>query len=170
MKLSQAVSSGVTGLEFDEKFKGGLIRTLFKAPCHLFPVVLKEIGTSTTRFVVEPTIRLRPNDNTARASRLAPQIDPSDECFVLLAGKSTWKLDAQLLEELRGVDVGEFLQSAANDRPHHAERLDAGLARLGVDRLRLLLHLRGCRGRSGWDHRLERGGGSRNKGLCRDLL
>lgn len=122
------------------------------------------------RLVVEPTIRLRPNDNTACASCLAPQIDPSDECFVLLAGKSTWKLDTQLLEELRGVDVGEFLQSAANDRPHYAERLDTGLASLGVDRLRLLLHLRGCRGRGGWDHRLERGGGSRNKGLCRDLL
>ncbi|MER8899988.1 hypothetical protein [Mesorhizobium sp. M0676] len=115
MKLAQAVSSGITDLELDEKFKCGLIRTLFKAPCHLFPMVLKDVGTSA-----------------ARASRSAPQIDAADECFVLLAGKPTWKLDVQLLEELRGVDVGEFLQSAANDRPRHTERLDAGLARLRV--------------------------------------
>ena len=41
----------MTGLELDEKFKRGLIRMLFKAPCHLFPMILKDIGTPTTRFV-----------------------------------------------------------------------------------------------------------------------
>jgi hypothetical protein len=43
--------SRVAGLELDEKFECGLIRLLFKASSHLFPVVLKDIGTSTTRFL-----------------------------------------------------------------------------------------------------------------------
>src|SRR5687768_7756717 len=101
-------------------------------------MVLKDIGASTARLFIEPTIRFGPNHKAARASRLAPETDPSDERFILLAGKSTWKLDAQLFEELHGVDIGEFFQSAARDRPHHAERLDAGLARFRVDRLRLV--------------------------------
>ena len=128
----------MTGLELDEKFKRGLIRTLFEAPRHLFPMVLKDIGTSTTRFVAKPAIRFWPDDNAACAGGLTPETDPSDKRFVLLARKSPWKLDAQLFEELHRVDGGELLQSAAYDRPHHAESLNAGLARLGVDWLRLL--------------------------------
>ncbi len=138
VKLAQAVSSGVAGLELDEKFKGGLIRTFFKARCHLGPMVLEDIGASTPRFVSKPTIRFGSNNNAARASRLTPETDPSDERFILLAGKATWKLDAQLFEELQGIDIGEFFQSTARDRPHHAERLDAGLTRFCVDRLRLV--------------------------------
>ena len=72
-------------MELDEKFKGGLIWTFFKAHGHLCPMVLEDIGASTTRFVVEPTIRFGPDDNAARASRLAPETDPSDERFILLA-------------------------------------------------------------------------------------
>jgi len=44
MKLSQSVSPRVTGLELDEKFKCGLIRMVFKALCHLLPMVLKISG------------------------------------------------------------------------------------------------------------------------------
>jgi hypothetical protein len=51
VELSQAVPPWMTGLELDEKFERGLIRTLFKALRHLLPVVLKDIGTSTLRFV-----------------------------------------------------------------------------------------------------------------------
>ena len=109
VKLSQAVSSRMTGLELDEKFKCGLIWMLFKALCHLLPMVLEDIGTSTARFVAAPTIGFWPNDDAACASVLAPAIDASEERFVLLAGKSPWKLDAQLFEELHGVDVGELL-------------------------------------------------------------
>jgi hypothetical protein len=138
--------SWVAGLELDEEFECGLIRLLFKASSHLFPMVPEDIGTSTTRFVAEPTIGLGPNDDAACSSRLAPETDPLDERFVLFAGKPTWKLNAQLFEELHGVDGGEFLQSAAYDRPRHAERLDTGVARLGVNRLRLLVHFCGCRG------------------------
>jgi hypothetical protein len=43
----------------------------FKASCHLVPVVLEDIGTSTTRFVAEPTIRFWPDDNAASAGRLS---------------------------------------------------------------------------------------------------
>ncbi|WP_201841419.1 hypothetical protein [Microvirga zambiensis] len=106
-------------MELDEKFKGGLIRTFFKAHGHLCPMVLEEIGASTTRFVIEPTIRLGPI-TTPRASRLAPETDPSGERLILLAGQATWKLDAQLFEELHGTYTGEFFQSSACDRPYHA--------------------------------------------------
>ena len=81
-------------MEFDEKFKCSLIRPLFEAMSHLFPMLLEDIRTSTTRFIAEPAIRLGPNDDTARASCLAPATDPSDERLVLFAGKSAWELDA----------------------------------------------------------------------------
>ena len=68
-------------------------------------MVPEDIGTSTTRFVAEPTIRLGPNDHAARASLLAPDTDPSDERLVLFAGKPTWKPNAQLFEELHGEAV-----------------------------------------------------------------
>jgi hypothetical protein len=58
VKLPRAVLSRVTSLELDEKLGGGLIRLIFKASSHLFPMVPKNIGTSATRFVAEPTIRL----------------------------------------------------------------------------------------------------------------
>ena len=128
-------------------------------------MVPKDIGASTTRFVAEPTIRFWPDDNAACASRLAPETDPSDERFVLLRGKPTWKLDAQLFEELHGVDGGEFLQSTAYDRPRHAERLDTGVARLCVNRLRLLVH---CHGRSWWGCGRRRR--TRDNDLCWDFL
>ncbi len=57
VKLSRAVLSRVANLELDEKLECGLIRLLFKTSSHLFPGVPKDIGTSTTRFVAEPTIR-----------------------------------------------------------------------------------------------------------------
>jgi hypothetical protein len=67
VQLSQAVSPGITGLELNEEFKRRLIRMFFKASCHLLPMVLEDIGTSTTRFVAEPPIRFWPDDNAARA-------------------------------------------------------------------------------------------------------
>ena len=109
MKLSHNVLSRVAGLELDKKFKCSLIRLLFKASSHLFPVVLKDIGTSTTRLLAEATIRLGPNCDAARTDCLAPDTDPSGKRFILLAHKSTWKLDAELIEELHSVDVREFL-------------------------------------------------------------
>lgn len=42
-----------------------LIRALIETPHHLLPVALEDIKTSTTRFLAEPTIRLRPDDNAA---------------------------------------------------------------------------------------------------------
>ena len=95
--------SWVAGLELNQQFECGLIRLLFKASSHLFPMVPENIGTSTTGFVAEPTIRLGPNDHAARASLLAPDTDPTNERFVLFAGKPTWQLNAQLFEELCGV-------------------------------------------------------------------
>jgi hypothetical protein len=71
VKLSQAVSPWITGLELNEEFKRSLIRMFFKAPRHLLPMVPKDIRTSTLRFVAEPTIRFWPDDNAACASRLA---------------------------------------------------------------------------------------------------
>ncbi len=101
MKLSRTVFSRVAGQELDEKFECGLIRLLFKAPSHLLPIVPKDIGTPATRLVAEPTI----NVGAACASFLAPETDPSDEHFVLFAGKSTGKLDAQLFEALHHADM-----------------------------------------------------------------
>lgn len=66
VKLSQAVSPRVAGLELDEKFKGGLIWLVFKAHGHLCPMVLEDIGASASRLVIEPTIRFGPDDNAAR--------------------------------------------------------------------------------------------------------
>src|ERR1700722_3571169 len=168
MELSRAVVSWVAGLELDEKFQGGLIRPLFKAPSHLLPVLLEDVGTSTTRPVAEPTIRPGPDHDATRASGLAPTTNPPDESLVLPAGEPAWKLETQLFEELRGADVGKFLQPAACDRPHHAQRLDTGLSRLGVDQRRLLLHSCRRRDRRWWGHRLERWG--RTRRLFRKIL
>jgi len=101
--------SWIASLKCDEKFKCGLIRPLFEAMSHLFPMLLEDIRTSTTRFLAEPTIRLWSNFGPSRASVLALETNPANKRLILLTGKSSWKLDAQLLEKLRGVDVGEFL-------------------------------------------------------------
>jgi hypothetical protein len=111
-------------------------------------MIPEDIGTPASWLVTKPTIRFGPSDDAACTRLLAPETDASDKRFVLFGGKSTWELDAQLFEELRGVDTGKFFQPAADDWPHHAECLDTGLARLGVNRPRFLLHLRECRG--GW--------------------
>ena len=81
-------------MELDEEFKCGLIRLLFKAVSHLFPMFLEDIGTSSTRLLTEPTVRLWSNFDPSRASVLAPQTNPVNKRLILFTGKPTWKLHA----------------------------------------------------------------------------
>lgn len=89
LELSQAVSPWVPSLELDEQFECRLIRMLLEALHHLLPVILKDVLPSAPGLVAEPSIRFWPDDHAACASVLTPQIHASEECFVLLAGKST---------------------------------------------------------------------------------
>lgn len=150
MKLSQAVPPRVTRLKLDQQFKCGLIRVLLKTVHHLFPMVLEDVGTSSPRLVAKPPISFRADNDAARASVLAPLIDAFQKCLVLLTRKPTWELVAQLIEELHGINVGKSLKPSAYDRPHHAQRLYTGIARLRVERLQPLVRVCRCRGRSGW--------------------
>ena len=143
VKLSGAISSGVARLELDEKLERGLIRPLFQTVHHLLPVLFEDVGPAAARFVAETPIRFWSNDHAPRASILAPAIDAPQQRFVLPPRKSARELDAQLFEQLRSADVREIFESAAHDRPHHAQRLDLGMAGLGVDRRRSLKRL--CR-------------------------
>jgi len=143
MKLSEAVSSRVARLELDEKFERRLIRSLLEALHHLIPVLFKNVGTAAARFVAEASVRFWSNDHAASTSVSAPEVYAPEERFVLLRGKSTRKLDAQLFEELCSVNVWEPFKATAHDRPHHPQRLYSGMTALGVDRLRSLRHL--CR-------------------------
>ena len=147
MKLSHTVASGVPNLELDEKFEGSLIRTFLEAHSHLFPMLPEDVRASTTWLVTEPAIRFGPNNNTSRAGRLTPEADPADERLVLLTGEAAWELDAQLLEELHRVDVGEFFQSAARERPG-AREFDAVAKAIFdqpvVDELTAIIHVQGC--------------------------
>ena len=84
------------------------------------------IGTSTTRFVAEPTIRIGPNDHAARARASYADTDPSDKRLVLFAGKPTWKPNAQLFEELHG----EAVEPPANPGAVQLEEMRAVQAHL----------------------------------------
>jgi hypothetical protein len=105
MELLHTVSSRVTSLELDQEFKCGLIRALLKTLHHLLPVVLEDVRTSAPRFVAEPPISFLANDDAACTRISAPEIHAPEERSVLPPGKSTWELDAQLFEELHGVNV-----------------------------------------------------------------
>jgi hypothetical protein len=72
---------------------------------------------------------------------LTPTVDPVEERWILSWGKSIWELHAQLLEELYRADVRQSFESATDDRPHHTERLDPGVAALRIDQLRFFLQL-----------------------------
>ena len=152
MELAQVVPARVTGLELDEQFECGLIGPLVQTAHHLLPMLLEDLRAAAARFVTEPSIRFSgPNHDAPRKCISTPQVDPPQQRLVLPWGESAWKLDAQFVEELRRVDVGEAFKSPANDWPYHAKRLDPGLARLGVDGLQRLRTLR-C-GDVGWLHR-----------------
>ena len=142
MELAQTVPARVAGLELNEQFECGLIRSLVQTARHLLPMIFEDLRAPAPRFITEPSIRFGADDNAARKSISTPQIDAPQECLVLPGGKSPRELNAQLVEKLRGIDVGEAFKSPANDRPYHAKRLDAGLARLGVDGLQLHQRLR----------------------------
>jgi hypothetical protein len=101
------VSSGVSGLELDKKFKRCLIRTGLETLNHLFPDILEPVGAATAWFIAEPSYRFRTDDDAACPGILAPTIDTPEKSSVLLATKASRELHAQLFEELTGVDVRE---------------------------------------------------------------
>src|SRR6202790_3498362 len=109
------------------------VRSRIEALSHLCPVVFEDIGRAAARFVAEASVPFWPDDHTTGAGISPPDIHAPEERFVLLPGKSTGELDAQLFEELCGVDVWEPFKAAADGRPHHAQRLDSGMTALGVD-------------------------------------
>ena len=106
-------------------------------------MIPKEIAPPTARFVAEQPICFWADDYTASAGVPTPEIDATEERLVLAASKPTWEPETQLFKELHGIDIGNSFESAADDRPHHAQRLDSGLARLRVHQLWFLLALGG---------------------------
>lgn len=124
----------MSGLELGEEFERSLIWHLFKAFNHFRPMPAEDLGTSSTGFVIVPTIGLGPNDYASFASPFAPITYSSRKSLVLFSSEPPWKLDAQLLEQLRGTDVWKFFKTTAGDGPSHADCLDFGAPRLGVDR------------------------------------
>src|SRR5678815_3921993 len=135
MQLAQVVPARVTGLELDEQFECGLIRSLVETARHFLPMLFEDLRTAPSRFVAVQSIRSRPNDDATRECISTPQVNAPQERLVLSWGESARKLDAQFVEELRRVDVGEAFKSPANDGPCHAKCLDPGLARLRVNGL-----------------------------------
>src|SRR3954447_21812674 len=101
-------------------------------------MLFEDVRAAASRFVSEPAIRFGTDDDAACERISTPQLDAPHERLVLPRSESARKLDAQLFEELRCVDVGKAFKPPANDWPRHAERLHTGLAKLGVDGLRLL--------------------------------
>jgi hypothetical protein len=158
MQLAQTVLARVAGLELNEQFECGLIRSLVETARHFFPMVFEDLGAPAPRFITVLSIRFRADNDAARASISTPQIDAPQECLVLPGGKSPRELNTQLIEKLRRIDAGEAFKSPANDRPYHAKRLDAGLAALGVDGLQMHQRLR--RSDGGRRHRQLCGGGA----------
>jgi hypothetical protein len=135
MQLAQVVPARVTRLELDEQFECGLIRFLVETARHLLPMLFEDLRTAAPRFVAVQSIRSGPNDDAARECISTPQGNALQERLVLPRGESARELDAQFVEELRRVDVGEAFKSPANDGPCHTKRLDPGFARLRVDGL-----------------------------------
>jgi hypothetical protein len=135
VKLSQRIFAGISGLELDEKLKRSLIGLLFKAFRHLGPMPVEDLGASTARLVAVATIGFGPNYHASLVSPFAPLANSSNKSLVLFLCEPPWKLDTQLIKELRGADVRKFFKPAARDRPSHAERMDLGAPRFGVNRL-----------------------------------
>lgn len=48
--------------------------------------------------------------------------------------KSSWELDAELVEQLRGSDIRKPFEAAAHQWPDHRERVVYGLVGFGINR------------------------------------
>src|SRR5258708_5269695 len=150
--------SGVASLELDKKFERGLVGIFLKVVHHLLPVVFEDVRTPATRLVADSPVGLRADKYASLASVLTPAIDASEERFVLPDGKSSRELAAELIKELLCTDVGECFQSSEHNRPDCPQRLDAGVAGLGIDQLRPVLCDRGTWCTDRWGRRLGRRG------------
>lgn len=73
-KLVETVSSRVSGLELDKKFKRCLIWIGLETLNHLFPEILEHVGTATARFVAEPSVRFRTAGDATCSSILEPTV------------------------------------------------------------------------------------------------
>jgi len=90
----ETVSSRVSGLELDKKFKRCLVWIDLETLNHLFPEILEHVGTTAARFVAEPSVRLRTDGDATCSCILAPTIDTPEKRSVLLATKSPRELQA----------------------------------------------------------------------------
>lgn len=136
-QMAAAIDSGITSLELGEKFYGGLIWILFQLLSHLSPVscaALCETSTSA-RLVAEAAVFESSDQDAPSARILAPRFYALRKRIYVLRMKSSWKLEAELLEQLRGRDIREPFEAATHQWPDHCERVVYGLAGFGIDQL-----------------------------------
>ena len=133
--MAATIKSRVTRLEFDEEFYCGLIRMLFQPLKHLSPVSRAALRTRTApaRPVAEAAV-FRSLDQNAPSTRiLTPLFHALGQTIHMLRMKSSWKLDAEFVEQLRGSDIRKPFEAAAHQWPDHRERVVYGLAGFGID-------------------------------------
>src|SRR5439155_2719062 len=106
-QMAAAIESRITGLKFGEEFHSRLIRTRFQTLKHFRPVSDETLGTrSASARLFDRAVVFESPDHDAPSTRiLTPQFHPLSQTIHVLRMKTSWELDAQLLEQLRGRDV-----------------------------------------------------------------
>src|SRR6266849_6708362 len=147
--MAAAIKSWITCLELGGKFCSGLIRTLFQPLKHFSSVsgaALRNRATSS-RLVAEAAVFGRRDQDSPSTRILTPLFHALCQTIYVLGMKASWKLDAQLIEQLCRSDIWKSFEAAAHQWPDHREGVVYGLAGFGIDQRRSFRNLlsRNCR-------------------------
>src|SRR5437016_1299267 len=141
--MASTIDTRITRLEFGEELQGCLIRTLLQILTHLCPVSFESLGArpATARLFTYAAVLESPDYDTPSARILTPDFHALHQASHLPRMKASRKLSAELLEQLRGSDVGKPFQTAAHQWPDHLQRVECTRSAFSIDQLSSLWHL-----------------------------
>jgi hypothetical protein len=134
-------------LKFGEQFRCRDIRMRFQMLEHLRPVIQKALrtGPAAARLVAEAAVFESPDHHAPSTGVLSPNLHALGQTIHVRRMKTSWELDAQLLEQLRRCHVPKPLEAAAHQWPDHRERVIYRLAGFGTDQRGPFRYLRSGR-------------------------
>src|SRR5260221_6497518 len=150
-QIASLVESRITCLEFGEELIGCLIRSSLQTLKHLRPLIHETLRTRTAsaRFFAYAAL-LEPADHDTSSTRiLTPDFHALHQASYLPCMKASRVLNAEFLEQLRGIDVRKSFEAATNQWPNHRQRVKCTRTGFGIDQLRSFWCLLGGRSRPG---------------------
>ncbi len=137
-QIASLVESRITCLEFGEELIGCLIRSSLQTLKHLRPLIHETLRTRTAsaRFFAYAAL-LEPADHDTSSTRiLTPDFHALHQASYLPCMKASRELNAEFLEQLRGIDVRKSFEAATNQWPNHRQRVKCTRTGFGIDQLR----------------------------------